>query len=105
MTIPGVIKVATGIDWAETWEMSDEDRNVLNLTGYSYVFEVREKTGAIVVTGTCSITDATGGLIKPGLTAEQIATLDQRIYQWVLTETDTLGNDTPFTGTLEVEEV
>jgi hypothetical protein len=104
-SLPGILQLPTGLDWSETWTMAASDGTAMDLSGYSYVLELREKDGATVITGSATVTDASAGEVTLGFTAEQIAELDQRIYQWVLIETDAGGNDDSMSGTAEVVDL
>jgi len=103
--LPEIVKLPTGIDWEETWGMAEADGTAIDLTGYSYVFEIREKDGATVTTGTATVSDAAAGQITLSLTAAQIAALAGRILQWALIETDSNDKDTAFTGAVEIVDI
>lgn len=54
-----------------------DDGTVVNLTGATVTFSMRDqKTGAILVTGACTLTSATGGVVT---------------YTWVTGNTDVAG--------------
>lgn len=91
---PELIRIPSSLPWSEQWDVRDSDGVAVNVTGFTYVFEVREKSGSSVTTGTVTLSSPTTGGITVSLSEAQTAALEGRVLHWTLTETDTLSNET-----------
>lgn len=97
----GVDPIRQGADWAVTVTVytGTSTGSPRNLTGYtvSSKFRVHYDSTAVAATPTCTLSNATAGLIAMALSASQTSALTARRYVYDLLATSSSGSITRLT--------
>lgn len=88
MSAPGVKneQVVQGNDYLHTVTITSDGTTAVNITGRTYTSHVRDATGALILTLTCTVPTGTDGKVLITATDTLTLALTPGVYSWALQE-------------------
>lgn len=89
MPAPGVrnITIVQGNDYLHSVTLTSDGSTAVNITGRTYAAQVRDASGTLILTLTCTVPTGTDGLVSISATDTLTLALTPGTYSWALQET------------------
>lgn len=89
MPAPGVrnVTIVQGNDYLHSVTVTSDGSTAVNITGRTYTAQVRDSSGTLVLTLTCTVPTGTDGIVTLSATDALTLALTPGIYTWALQET------------------
>jgi hypothetical protein len=88
MAAPRNITIRKDEDYLHEFRLQDSTGTAIDITGRSYVADIKSTADAVVDSFTVTQPDDTGGIVRISLTETETGALTAGEYRWHLTETN-----------------
>lgn len=80
------ITIVQGNDYLHSVTLTSDGTTAVNITGRTYTAQVRDSTGTLILTLTCTVPTGTDGIVTISATDTLTAALTVGEYTWALQE-------------------